>query len=159
METFFINLLRGTGLDGLTGIPSVNQKIIRPFLPFTKREIVDYAKNNQVPWREDASNAEAKYIRNNLRLEVLPKLCEMNTNFPDNFQKTQRLLGISSQLLTAYSKWLKKELFVDAKSEIHVAISELKKLTPLAGHLYLIFSGYGFSQWADLQHLLEAYCH
>src|SRR5699024_3131848 len=61
-ETFFINLLRGTGLEGLTGIPEKNGKSIRPLLPFSRKEIQDYAHRHRIKWREDASNASDNYL-------------------------------------------------------------------------------------------------
>ena len=56
IETFFINLTRSTGIDGLTGIKSINNKVIRPLIPFSKSQLKDYAKENNILWREDSSN-------------------------------------------------------------------------------------------------------
>ena len=67
LETFLIHLVRGTGINGLTGIPSQNGKIIRPFLIFSRLEIEQYAKDYTIEWREDSSNASDKYLRNKLR--------------------------------------------------------------------------------------------
>ncbi|PKP15615.1 MAG: tRNA lysidine(34) synthetase TilS, partial [Bacteroidetes bacterium HGW-Bacteroidetes-23] len=66
LETFLINFSRGTGLDGLCGIPSQNDKIIRPLLIFSRAEIETFAKENQLKWREDSSNASDKYVRNKI---------------------------------------------------------------------------------------------
>ena len=68
IETFLINLSRGTGLDGLTGIPAENGSVIRPLLLFSREEITNYAKENKIEWREDSSNASNKYVRNNTNL-------------------------------------------------------------------------------------------
>ena len=67
IETFLLNLSRGTGLDGLTGIPRQNDKIIRPLLVFSRNEIEDFAAQNKIFWREDSSNSEDKYARNKIR--------------------------------------------------------------------------------------------
>ncbi len=88
IETFLINLTRGTGLEGLTGIPEVNGNVIRPLLPFSRAEIEEYATENQIKWREDASNASNKYVRNKLRHDVIPILKELNPSFLDTFKKT-----------------------------------------------------------------------
>ena len=56
LETFLINLTRGSGLDGFTGIPEINGTIIRPLLPFSRKEIKAYATSNNISWREDQSN-------------------------------------------------------------------------------------------------------
>ena len=89
VETFLINLTRGTGLDGLTGIPEQNEKIIRPLLIFSRDEIEDYAKENNILWREDSSNASDKYLRNKIRHHIVPILKELNPDFLSSFQKTQ----------------------------------------------------------------------
>ena len=73
LETFIINLSRGTGLEGLTGIPPINENIVRPLLVFPREEIVTFAKNNNIEWREDKSNAETKYLRNKIRHQPSPR--------------------------------------------------------------------------------------
>src|SRR5690606_4320232 len=88
LETFLINLSRGTGLDGLTGIPSINNNIARPLLPFSREDVLQYAKENELEWREDSSNHETKYLRNKFRHEVVPILKEINPAFLSNFQNT-----------------------------------------------------------------------
>ena len=80
LETFLINLSRGTGLEGLTGIPEQNENIIRPLLQFSRQEIENYAKENNIKWREDSSNASDKYLRNKIRHHLVPMLKELNQN-------------------------------------------------------------------------------
>ena len=91
METFFINLLRGTGIEGLTGIPKQNANIVRPLLKFSKKDILNYAKQNDLEWREDASNKEKKYVRNKLRHDVIPVLKEIQPAFLQNLESTLTL--------------------------------------------------------------------
>lgn len=81
IETFFINLLRGTGLKGLTGISLTNGRIIRPLLFATRHEINDYAKAHKIPFREDSSNRSTKYLRNKIRLGIVPRLREIVPSF------------------------------------------------------------------------------
>ena len=88
LETFLINLTRGTGLDGFTGIPAINENIVRPLLPFSREEILKYAIENKIEWREDASNASTKYIRNKIRHQVIPVLKEINPSLLETFAKT-----------------------------------------------------------------------
>lgn len=73
-ETVLINLTRGTGLKGLTGIKAVNGKYIRPILFASRNEIKDFAKANSFGFREDSTNATVKYARNRIRHNVLPEL-------------------------------------------------------------------------------------
>lgn len=82
IETFFINLLRGCGINGLTGIHPEHGNIVRPILFAHRRDIVEYAVAHNIKYREDSSNASTKYIRNKLRLGVMPKLKEIVAKFP-----------------------------------------------------------------------------
>lgn len=77
LETFFINLLRGTGLKGLTGIKAVNEHLLRPLLQIDKEQILKYTQVFKVKYREDSSNASDKYLRNKIRLELLPLIEQM----------------------------------------------------------------------------------
>ena len=94
IESVFLNLIRGTGLDGLRGIAVKKEKIIRPMLFASRQMIHDYAAKENIEWREDASNASDDYQRNFLRHQVIPKLKEMNPAFEEGFRQThERLLG------------------------------------------------------------------
>lgn len=83
IETFFINLLRGTGLRGLTGIHTQVGRVIRPLLFATRREIMEWAIARKIPFREDSSNRSTKYLRNKIRLGLLPRIREMAPKFTD----------------------------------------------------------------------------
>lgn len=74
IETFFINLLRGTGLRGLTGISTQVGRIIRPLMFASRKEILEYAVANRIPFREDSSNRSTKYLRNKIRLGLIPRI-------------------------------------------------------------------------------------
>lgn len=80
-ETVLLHLVRGTGLDGLTGIPPVRGILIRPLLVCTRQEIEDYLQREQVPHVEDSTNADPAYARNRIRREVLPVLKSLNPAF------------------------------------------------------------------------------
>ncbi len=81
VETFFINLLRGTGLRGLTGISKQIGRVIRPLMFATRKEILEYAVANKIPYREDSSNRSTKYLRNKVRLGLVPRIREINPRF------------------------------------------------------------------------------
>jgi len=88
LETFLINLSRGSGIKGLCGIPENENGIIRPLLPFSKNEIYDFANENGIEFREDKSNQKNDYLRNKIRNEIVPKLLETNDHFLENFSKS-----------------------------------------------------------------------
>ena len=81
IETFFINLLRGTGLRGLTGISNQVGHVVRPLMFATRREITEFALQKHIPFREDSSNRSTKYLRNKIRLGLIPRIREINPRF------------------------------------------------------------------------------
>lgn len=80
VESLLINVLRGTGIRGLQGMPSKRDSIIRPLLGLFKSEILVFAKKNEVPFRNDTSNSETYYQRNWVRLRLLPMLQQIDSN-------------------------------------------------------------------------------
>lgn len=88
IETILINLLRGTGLKGLTGIPMQRDHIIRPFLEVTRVEIEAYADANQIPFRVDSSNEGDHYLRNRIRHHVIPLLQQLVPGFQNRMKHT-----------------------------------------------------------------------
>lgn len=88
LETFIINLSKASGINGLSGIPASENKILRPLLPFSKKEIYEFAKNNIVEFREDLSNKKSDYLRNKIRNEIVPKLLDTNDHFLENFNNS-----------------------------------------------------------------------
>ena len=99
METFFINLTRGTGIRGLSGIPANENGILRPLLNFTKDDIYNFAKKNNIAFREDLSNAKKDYLRNKIRHDIIPELTKLNKHFTENFAKTIHYLSDIQQFI------------------------------------------------------------
>ncbi len=156
LETFLINLSRGTGLEGLTGIPTINNQIIRPLLPFSRKEIETYANNNDISWREDLSNAETKYLRNKLRHDVIPLLKEINPNLLESFTKTIEHLKGSKQIVRDRINEIKKEATIETGKNLELKIQNLKSLENPKAYLFEILNTYGFTEWDDILNLLEA---
>ncbi|MCX2681483.1 tRNA lysidine(34) synthetase TilS [Galbibacter sp. EGI 63066] len=157
LETFLINLSRGTGLDGLTGIPEINDYVVRPLLPFSREGILQYALNNKIEWREDSSNAETKYLRNKLRHEVIPKLKEINPTLLQNFESTINHLKGSSQLIERRVEKLRNKLFEKEGETFKISVKKIQKLKPKQAYLYELFKPYGFRKdIEDIENLLEA---
>ncbi|MCJ7933525.1 MAG: tRNA lysidine(34) synthetase TilS [Chryseobacterium sp.] len=93
LETFIINLSKAAGINGLSGIPSHDNNILRPLLNFSKEEIYEFAEQNHIAFREDLSNKKSDYLRNKIRNEVVPKLLETNDHFLENFKKSSLYLN------------------------------------------------------------------
>jgi len=157
LETFIINLTRGTGLEGLTGIPEVNQLIVRPLLIFSRDEIEKYAVQHQIKWREDLSNASSKYVRNKIRHEVIPILKEINPSLLESFQKTSDHLKESQQLIDESISDFKKKAVVTLENEtLKIDIAKIIKTKNPKAYLYQLLKEFGFTEWNDVTHLLKA---
>jgi len=157
LETFLINLSRCTGLDGLTGIPKINENIVRPFLSFTRNDIVKYAKSENLKWLEDASNSSTKYLRNKLRLEVIPKLKEINPKLLQSFNKTIEHLQDSKAIIDDRIDSISDTIITKVNENgIHFDISQIEALNTPKAYLYELLKDYGFTEWNDVNNLLKA---
>lgn len=155
LETFLINLSRGTGIDGLIGIPSKTDVISRPLLKFSREQILEYAQAEKLKWREDRSNKDTKYLRNKIRHQIVPLLKELHPTFLDNFEKTRNYLAQTAALSENHIIQLKEELFKEEDGVIKIEIVQLQKLDPIEGYLHGLFKSYGFTEWDDVLGLLS----
>ncbi|MCL9770018.1 tRNA lysidine(34) synthetase TilS [Flavobacterium sp. HXWNR69] len=156
VETFLINFTRGTGLEGLTGIPAQNGNIIRPLLPFSREEIENYANENKIQWREDLSNASDKYFRNKLRHNIVPILKELNTGFLDSFQNTLHHLQQAESLVNDASKLVYEKVVEVKENQLEIHLKPLLEFQNYKAYLYQWLKDYGFSAWNDIYDLVEA---
>ena len=157
LETFIINLARGTGLEGLTGIPEINQNTVRPLLIFSRDEIEQYAAENNIEWREDKSNASSKYVRNKIRHQIVPILKEINPKLLDSFQKTSQHLQESKQIIDdSISAFKKKAVEVSENENLKIDISIIKETKNPKAYLYQLLKEFGFTEWSDVTNLLTA---
>ena len=156
LETFLINLSRGTGLDGLTGIPDQNENVVRPLLAFSQQEIEEYAKLNNIQWREDSSNASDKYVRNKIRHHLVPLLKELNPNFISSFQKTQNYLQEAKDMVDDAAIMVYQQVATQEDENISFDLIKLKKLPNYKSYLYQWLNEFGFTAWNDIYDLVES---
>jgi tRNA(Ile)-lysidine synthase len=156
LETFLINFTRGTGLDGLTGIPEMNGNIIRPLLSFSREDLEVYAIGEKIKWREDSSNASNKYLRNKLRHDIIPTLKQMNPQLLQNFQKTISHLQGSQEILDDAITRIQKKVVSVEEDVIKLDIKKLKILSNPKAYLYELLKDFNFTEWDDLVNLLNA---
>lgn len=149
IETFLINLSRGTGIDGLTGIPTKTTTISRPLLPFSREQILAYTKAEKIEWREDITNTETKYLRNKIRHKIVPLLKELHPTFHENFKSTQNYLTGTTQIAKNHINILKSELFISDGDVVKISIAELMKLHPQKTYLFELLKEYGFGRVCD----------
>ncbi len=156
LETFFINLSRGTGLKGLTGIPKQNETIVRPLLKFSREDILNFAKSQNLYWREDSSNAKTDYLRNKLRIEVLPKFKEVSVKMLQNFQHTQQYLRDSQALIEDYMALIYNLVITQTEDGYTINVAKISELPNTKALLYELLHPFGFTAWKDIYGLLEA---
>jgi tRNA(Ile)-lysidine synthase len=156
LETFLINLSRGTGIDGLTGIPSQTDTICRPLLIFSKRVLFDFATSEGIIWREERTNSETKYLRNKIRHDIVPLLKQLHPAFMNNFAATQHNLKETALLAERHIEQLKASLFENVEDSIRIKITSLQALNPIRPYLYALFKTFGFTEWDNVAHLLSA---
>ncbi len=146
IETVLINLSRGTGIKGLVGIPIRNGKFIRPLLNIPRKEIVEYAKEKNLKFREDSSNASKKYHRNKIRHDVIPVLEEVNPSFINTMYENIARISEAYEIFQDTIETKRKILFVKKSTHYQVSVAELKQLSPLSTWLFELFSVYNFSR-------------
>ncbi len=130
-ETVLMRLCRGTGMKGLVGMRPVRGDICRPLLFCSREEIEAYCKENNLDWREDATNFEDNYTRNKLRLRVLPLLEEINPKAEEHIAKTAELLAMEEDFLEGQAdvcyRAVKRESLLE---EVHLDREKLNALHP-----------------------------
>lgn len=145
IETFFINLLRGTGVRGLAGIAPCRDKIVRPLMSFSRSEIEQYATENSVPWRDDSSNSGTKYLRNKLRHIVLPQLREIEPQFDSvmlaNMVKVTDAVSFVDRMIGE----IREKSFSIYRGRITISLSIVATYQPFEFVLYELLSPFGFN--------------
>jgi tRNA(Ile)-lysidine synthase len=144
LETFFINLSRGAGLNGLTGIPENTDTVIRPLISFSRKEIEEYAAANNVQFREDSSNLSDKYLRNKLRHRVLPVLDSINPSFRGKAAKSIGYLNKANKFIETETEiFLERNSFTKAK-DVYIPLDGIRKFHSKEILMFYILKPYGF---------------
>lgn len=145
IETFFINLLRGTGISGLHGINAKQGKLIRPLLFAKRSDIETYAKLNKIDFREDSSNKKTDYLRNNIRHNLIPVLEKTNPDFVNTMEQNIHRFSQAEQIYRNEIETKRKKIVQENNKEVKISITQLERLNPIETYLYEILLPYGFS--------------
>ncbi|MCF8225580.1 MAG: tRNA lysidine(34) synthetase TilS [Bacteroidales bacterium] len=158
VETALINLTRGSGIKGITGIPVINDKFIRPLLFATRNEIAAYCKNRFLDYREDSSNSSKKYHRNKIRHDIIPLFEKINPSFVQTMHENLNRFRESHEIYREYVVKKRNELFIEKEEHTEVNLESLKQLQPRSSWLYELFNDYGFTmdQCLNIEKLLNA---
>ena len=124
-ETIAMNFFRGTGLHGLTGIPSKNGYIKRPLLEFSKDELLAFAKENNLEFVEDSSNQSSKYTRNYFRNEIIPAISKIYPQVKDNLLDNINRFKEIEKLYKLSVGELKRKICKLKGNEIHIPVNKL----------------------------------
>ena len=144
-ETFFIKLLRGSGLDGLKGIQPQRDNIIRPLLFAWRREIVAYAEKHGLDFREDASNASDDYQRNRIRHHLLPFYEKEFPGAKKALAQSLRKLKVTETIFKQLLEEKKEHLLQPEGQGVRIGKSSLLLLEPRAGWLWFLLEDFGFN--------------
>jgi len=158
LETFFLNLSRGAGLKGLTGIAAKHNKIVRPLLNTWRKDLANYLATHTIHFREDQSNAETKYQRNLIRHKVLPLMDKLNPAFRETMQGTLQRLNEASFLYQQGVKAFTDQLVSKNNEQEYIKIAPLLQHPAAATILHELLTPIGFthSQQQDILNCLSA---
>lgn len=160
IETSMMHFFRGTGIDGLKGIPSINasRKIIRPLLLFYKEQLVDFATTQRISYIVDSSNATSHYTRNFFRNQLIPALesvfPSVQENLLSNLQRFDEVAFLYKQAVDIHLR----KMLVHKGEECYVPVLKWKSIKPLNSITWEIIEPYGFtaSQIGEVVKLLDA---
>ena len=153
-ETLLMNLFKGTGISGLHGIPERNENVIRPLLFALRKEIQQYATDHEISFREDISNASDKYLRNAVRLNIIPAI---ENYFPNVIEQLSENIHRFSQSEILYKKEVDRQLKKLAEqrgNDVYIPVLKLKRTAAKEPLCYELFRQYGFSA-AQIPHVIQ----
>ncbi len=156
LETFLLNLVRGTGLAGLGGLAPRHGHRVRPLLAFARTEIADYAAARGLTWREDASNQRDTYRRNYLRHHVVPHLQALNPQLLPRFADTAEQLRAAQRLLSRTSETLRQQAQTTVGTTTRFSIPVLRQQAEPAFWLAQWLRPYGFG-YAQARQVVAAF--
>jgi tRNA(Ile)-lysidine synthase len=146
IETILLNLTRGTGIAGLHGILPQNGPLVRPLLFLNRDEIAAIIASSGLTYVEDSSNTSAKYARNKIRLEVVPKLKELNPSLEKTFENNLKHFRDLETLLENQVAILKNTLIKHDHDNMYLLLDEVKRLNPARLLLFKLLQEYGFNE-------------
>ncbi len=146
IETVLLNLTRGTGIAGMHGILPKNGRLVRPMLFLSRENIDQVCAEEKLDFVEDSSNNSTKYVRNKIRLEVVPKLKEINPKLEKTFEQNLERFRQLEQLFENQLQHLRDTVFIDLKSETRIKVSDIKNLHPQQLLTFGLLREFNFSE-------------
>ena len=144
-ETMYLNILRGTGLRGISGIRPVNGNVIRPMLEFPRSEISRYALRNAIKFRMDSTNMESEYSRNRIRNEVFPQFELINPSFLQAVATSMEHFAAAQEYIEAHLSEEEKLFLSEEDGVIKLDMEALRADRFRSYRMFDILSRYGFN--------------
>ncbi len=144
VETILFNLIKGTGLEGLKGIPVRNGNVIRPLLFATRKDLEAHASDHDLKWREDSSNKSTDYTRNQIRIGIIPRIRKINPGFNDSIIRSVERVNDAQSLLRRYIDEIVERAVKVQGMDLLVDKAEIKKAESRV-LLHDIIRDYGFT--------------
>jgi tRNA(Ile)-lysidine synthase len=152
-ETFLINLQRGTGLAGLSGIPAYRDRYVRPLSQVSRQAIENYARQEGLSWREDSSNQSTTYLRNRVRLEVLPHLRRQLPGWDRGLARSMQYLAGQQEALHYFLQELLDDNRLYEEKSQRLPLAHLAGRPYAAALLHYWLAPYGPWDWKALEAL------
>lgn len=143
IETILYNFFKGSGIEGLKGIPAINGNVVRPLLFASRKNIEDYAMKNKLQWREDSSNRSSDYARNKIRNEIIPLIEEINPGFGLSIIRSVDRLKDIGILLERYISEIRERIIRVEGENLYIKKDIIFNLNS-ASLLFSIIKDYGF---------------
>ena len=156
IETLLMNVYRGKKLDVFTGINESNNNIIRPMLIFSKDEIIEFATENKIKWREDKSNYENKYLRNKIRNILIPKIKSIDPSYRKNFIQLIERSKIEKKNIDNYLFKIEKAFFEKIDNGMIQTEKNKWKNFNTKSIEFILFRKYGFFKNSEIIKILRA---
>ena len=151
VETFFLNLMRGAGLQGLSGMAELRGRVVRPLLQVSRKQIMEYVAENELDYRIDATNLETVYTRNKIRHNVVPQLTEINPSFLDTMANNMRFIASAQGIVEAYAAEAYKRVVTEEGERIRFDLKALRECEGVDTLLFMWLSRYGFGSDVVMQ--------
>ncbi len=157
-ETFFINIMRGTGIRGISGFKPVKRHIIRPVLFASREQILNHCIKNNIQYREDSSNSSVHYTRNKIRHQIIPLFEELNPKFKSTMDENIKHFADVQEVFISSVNNTKKNLLNFQHGRVTISIPLLKQLSPVRIYAFELLKDFGFTR-EHINILLEILNH
>lgn len=163
-ETLVLNMLRGAGLKGMSGMKEVSSvpygdaPLLRPFLRFTRKQIEGHVFANKVPFRNDSTNASVEYRRNSIRHEIFPVFEKMNPSYVRTLNREMRYMADAESIVSQWCKEHVSDVCLYERGGCRIDVRGLLALSQWRYLLYFILDPYGFNPAVleSVENLLES---